>query len=73
MPEVCILIPGIIDEHSHIAGTGNINECSQSVTAEVGIWDIINPDDINIYRQPSGGGHLQHMDLVYHTGGQHSH
>jgi imidazolonepropionase-like amidohydrolase len=54
---------GIIDEHSHIAGTGGINECSQSVTAEVRIADIINPDDIDIYRQLSGGvtgSHILH-------------
>jgi dihydroorotase-like cyclic amidohydrolase len=27
------LTAGIIDEHSHIAATGGINECTQSVTA----------------------------------------
>ncbi|MEP7267353.1 MAG: amidohydrolase family protein [Saprospiraceae bacterium] len=53
--------PGIIDEHSHIAGTGSINECTQSVTAEVRIADIINPDDINIYRQLSGGVTSSHI------------
>ena len=55
------LTAGIIDEHSHIAGTGGINECSQSVTAEVRIGDIINPDDINIYRQLSGGVTSSHI------------
>ncbi|MEO5582953.1 MAG: amidohydrolase family protein, partial [Saprospiraceae bacterium] len=55
------ITPGIIDEHSHIAGTGSINECSQSVTAEVRIGDIINPDDINIYRQLSGGVTTSHI------------
>lgn len=55
------LTAGIIDEHSHIAGTGSINECSQSVTAEVRIGDIINPDDINIYRQLSGGVTSSHI------------
>jgi imidazolonepropionase-like amidohydrolase len=57
------LSAGIIDEHSHIAGTGSINECSQSVTAEVRIADIINPDDVDIYRQLSGGvtgSHILH-------------
>lgn len=53
--------PGIIDEHSHIAGTGSINECTQTVTAEVRIADIINPDDINIYRQLSGGVTSSHI------------
>ncbi len=52
---------GIIDEHSHIAATGSINECSQTVTAEVRIADIINPDDVNIYRQLSGGVTSSHI------------
>ena len=57
------LSPGIIDEHSHIAGTGGINECSQSVTAEVRVADIIDPEDVEIYRQLSGGvtgSHILH-------------
>lgn len=49
------LTAGIIDEHSHIAVEGNVNECSQSVTAEVRIADVINPEDIQIYRQLAGG------------------
>jgi imidazolonepropionase-like amidohydrolase len=49
------LTPGIIDEHSHIAISGGVNECTQSSTAEVRIGDVINADDINIYRQLSGG------------------
>jgi len=52
---------GIIDEHSHVAGTGGINECSQSVTAEVRIADVIDPDDIDIYRQLSGGVTSSHI------------
>ena len=55
------LSPGIIDEHSHIAGTGGINECSQSVTAEVRVGDIIDPEDIEIYRQLSGGVTSSHI------------
>ncbi len=54
---------GIIDEHSHIAISGSVNECSQSVTAEVRVADVIDPDDINIYRQLAGGvtsAHLLH-------------
>ncbi len=46
--------PGIIDEHSHIAAA-SINEGAQSVTSEVRIGDNLNPDDVNIYRQLSGG------------------
>lgn len=49
------LTTGIIDEHSHIAVSQGVNECSHAVTAEVRIGDVINPDDINIYRQLSGG------------------
>ncbi|HSN60594.1 MAG TPA: amidohydrolase family protein, partial [Ferruginibacter sp.] len=45
---------GIIDEHSHIAAA-SINEGGQSVTSEVRIADNIAPDDIDIYRQLSGG------------------
>ncbi|MGQ0739225.1 MAG: amidohydrolase family protein [Bacteroidota bacterium] len=51
---------GIIDEHSHIAAA-SINEGAQSVTAEVRIADNINPDDINIYRQLSGGVTSSHI------------
>ncbi|MBJ6116754.1 amidohydrolase family protein [Pontibacter sp. BT310] len=46
--------PGIIDEHSHIA-LNAVNEGSQSVTAEVRMADVVNSDDINIYRQLAGG------------------
>lgn len=49
------LSAGIIDEHSHIAISGGVNECTQSVTAEVSIADVVNSDDINIYRQLAGG------------------
>lgn len=55
------LTPGIIDEHSHIAVQGGVNECTQSVTAEVRIADVINPEDINIYRQLSGGVTSSHI------------
>ncbi len=54
------LTPGIIDEHSHIATT-SINEGAQSVTSEVRIGDNLNPDDVNIYRQLSGGVTTSHI------------
>ncbi len=47
--------PGIVDEHTHIAGSRGINEGSQSSSAEVRIGDIVNSEDINIYRQLAGG------------------
>ena len=46
---------GIIDEHSHIAISRGVNEGTQAVTSEVRIGDVINADDINIYRQLAGG------------------
>lgn len=46
---------GIIDEHSHIAISKGVNESGQAISAEVSIGDVVNPDDINIYRQLSGG------------------
>lgn len=46
---------GIIDEHSHIAISKGVNEGGQAISAEVRIGDVINPDDINVYRQLSGG------------------
>lgn len=49
------LTPGIIDEHSHIALTSGVNEGAEASSAEVRMGDVINPDDINIYRQLSGG------------------
>ncbi len=54
------LTAGIIDEHSHIAAA-SINEGAQSVTSEVRIADNLNPDDINIYRQLSGGVTSSHI------------
>ena len=49
------LTNGIIDEHSHIAIYRGVNECTQNNTAEVSIGDVVNSEDINIYRQLSGG------------------
>jgi imidazolonepropionase-like amidohydrolase len=51
---------GIIDEHSHIAAA-SINEGGQSVTSEVRIGDNLDPDDVDIYRQLSGGVTTSHI------------
>ena len=48
------LTAGIIDEHSHIA-TSAVNEAGHNSTAEVSIEDVINPNDMNIYRNIAGG------------------
>jgi len=46
--------PGIIDEHSHIA-LSSVNEGTQASSAEVEEGSVIYPEDIDIYRQLSGG------------------
>ena len=48
------LTTGVIDEHSHIAAS-SINESGHNSSAEVTIADVINPNDISIYRTLSGG------------------
>ncbi len=45
---------GIIDEHSHIAAS-SINEGGQNSSAEVSIEDVIDDEDIDIYRNLAGG------------------
>jgi imidazolonepropionase-like amidohydrolase len=50
-----VLTPGLIDAHSHTAIEDNVNECSDSVTAQVRIADVIDHHDIDIYRQLAGG------------------
>lgn len=49
------VLPGIIDAHSHLAITRGVNEASHPVTAEVSMRDVINPNDIGIYRALAGG------------------
>jgi len=49
------VMPGIIDCHSHIAVEGDVNEGSVAVSSMVAIADVLNPDDINIYRELAGG------------------
>ena len=46
--------PGIIDEHSHIA-LASVNEGEQACSAEVEEARVVWPEDIDIYRQLSGG------------------
>lgn len=46
--------PGVIDEHSHIA-LRSVNEGAQASSAEVREGDVIDAEDINIYRQLAGG------------------
>jgi imidazolonepropionase-like amidohydrolase len=49
------VMPGIIDCHSHIAIDGAVNEGSVSVSSMANTADVLNPDDISIYRDLAGG------------------
>jgi imidazolonepropionase-like amidohydrolase len=49
------LTSGIIDEHSHIAISSGVNEGGHNSSAEVTIQDVVNSEDINIYRDLAGG------------------
>ena len=49
------VIPGIIDCHSHIAIDGGVNEGTVSVSSMANIKDVINPEDVSIYRALAGG------------------
>ncbi len=55
------VVPGIIDAHSHSAILGSVNECTNSVTAEVRVEDAINSESVNIYRQLAGGTTVMHL------------
>ncbi|WP_341503515.1 amidohydrolase family protein [Gallaecimonas sp. GXIMD4217] len=55
------LSAGIIDEHSHLAISGGVNEFSDAVTSEVRIGDVLNPNDIGIYRALAGGTTTAHL------------
>ena len=46
--------PGIIDAHIHIAAD-SINEGATTVSSMTGIEDVLDPTDINIYRDLAGG------------------
>ncbi len=46
--------PGLIDEHSHIAAD-SINESGTTVSSMTNVLDILNPTDVNIYRDLAGG------------------
>lgn len=48
------LTSGIIDEHSHIGGSGGINDVATN-SSMVRIGDILNSETLGIYRTLSGG------------------
>jgi imidazolonepropionase-like amidohydrolase len=49
------IMPGIIDTHSHFAISGGVNEGSLSVVPEVRVRDVIDSEDVQIYRAAGGG------------------
>ena len=49
------VMPGIIDCHSHIAVDGSVNEGSVSVSSMANIAEVLDSDDIDIYRDLAGG------------------
>jgi imidazolonepropionase-like amidohydrolase len=55
------LTAGIIDEHSHIAISGDVNEGTRASSSEVRIGDVVDCYDVNIYRQLAGGVTSSHL------------
>jgi imidazolonepropionase-like amidohydrolase len=49
------VMAGIIDTHSHFAVSGGVNESSLSVVPEVRVRDVIDSEDVQIYRALGGG------------------
>ncbi len=49
------VMPGIIDTHAHFAISGGVNEFSLSVVPEVRVRDVVNSEDVEIYRALAGG------------------
>jgi len=47
--------PGIVDCHSHIAIEGGVNEGSISVSSIANIAEVLDSDDVDIYRDLAGG------------------
>lgn len=46
---------GLIDCHSHTAAAGSVNETGKTMTPEVRISDVIDCDDVSLYRELAGG------------------
>jgi imidazolonepropionase-like amidohydrolase len=49
------VMPGVIDTHCHFAISGGVNEFSLSVVPEVRVRDVIDSEDVQIYRALAGG------------------
>jgi imidazolonepropionase-like amidohydrolase len=46
--------PGLVDAHSHIASDA-INEGATAVASMTSMFDVLDPEDINVYRALAGG------------------
>lgn len=46
--------PGLIDEHGHLM-SDSINEGGTTVSSMTNILDVLNPTDVNLYRDLAGG------------------
>jgi imidazolonepropionase-like amidohydrolase len=49
------ITPGLIDPHMHSSIGGGVNEVGDAITSEVRIADVLETNDIWIYRQLAGG------------------
>src|SRR4029077_19830377 len=49
------VMPGVIDTHCHFAVAGGVNEFSLSIVPEVRVQDVIDSEDVQIYRALAGG------------------
>jgi imidazolonepropionase-like amidohydrolase len=49
------VMPGIIDTHCHFGIAGGVNEFSLSIVPEVRVRDVLDSEDIQIYRALAGG------------------
>jgi imidazolonepropionase-like amidohydrolase len=53
--EGMFVMPGVIDTHCHFAIAGGVNEFSLSIVPEVRVRDVIDSEDVQIYRALAGG------------------
>lgn len=49
------VMPGIVDTHSHTSVEGSVNEISLPNSGAVRIGDVLTNEDVNVYRELSGG------------------
>ncbi len=49
------LTAGIVDEHSHMGISKGVNESAPNSSAEVRIGDVVNSEDVSLYRHLAGG------------------